>query len=63
MVVPKKPHGYNDYNVRKGDDSYVRPPTSTTSPLTKRALEELGYIKSWAEFVEICQKQKAKRGY
>ena len=63
MAAPKEPRSYNDYIVRKADDSYVRPATSHTNSLTKRALEELEFVKTLAEFVDICKKQKAKRGY
>lgn len=53
---------YNDYFVPK-DDDYERPKTSHISDATKRALEELEFVRTWAEFVKICEKQKAKRGY
>lgn len=65
MAQSKKPGGaYNQYSPRKDDEAFERPwKTTFVSSATLRALEELEYITSWAEFVEICEKQKRKRGW
>jgi len=63
MASPKNRFGYNDYVVRKNDETYERPKTTEISAATKAALEELEFIATWGEFVKICERQKAKRGY
>lgn len=63
MAAPKNRFGYNDYVTRKDDETYERPKTTEVSPATKAALEELEFITTWEEFVKICERQRAKRGY
>lgn len=63
MAKSPKSSPYNQYAPRK-DESFERSwKPSYTSETTLRALEELEYITSWAEFVKICEEQKRKRGW
>jgi hypothetical protein len=60
----KAPPGlpYNLFDVRKEDGGRIRP-TAIPDAKTLAALEELEFISSWAEFVDICERQRLKRGY
>jgi hypothetical protein len=62
MSVPKNRFGYNEYAPRKDDETYERPKTSFVNEKTIAALQEIDGIETWAQFVEICEKQKIKRG-
>ena len=62
MGALNKPFGYNDF-ARPNGHSYVRAPTVFLNAATQTALDELEFVSSWAEFMKICETQKAKRGY
>ena len=64
--MPKPPNpnrSYNTYFTEKGDDFQRAHKTTHTSAATLRAFEELEYISSWAQFMEVCEEQKRKRGW
>lgn len=64
MAKPYDPtRSYNAYRPEPTERFQRKHGATYVSDTTKRALEELEYITSWAEFVEICEKQKRKRGW
>jgi hypothetical protein len=64
MVKPSNPNrSYNEYRPQKGEGFERRHKATFVSDVTLKALEELEFITSWAEFVAICAEQKRKRGW
>jgi hypothetical protein len=63
----KSQFGYNKFPVAKkkadDDEPSVRTKATVVNGHTRLALEEIASIRSWAQFVEICRRQREKRGY
>jgi hypothetical protein len=54
---------YNQYSPSKGDTFQRAHGVSEVRDITLRAFEELEMIRTWAEFVAICEEQKERRGW
>jgi len=65
-MAKESPWSYNAYGPPTKDkkEEFERRHVPTyVSDATRRALEEIEYITSWAEFVKICERQKERRGW
>jgi hypothetical protein len=53
---------FNDYFVER-DDGFERSKIKVLDARTLAALRELEEVRTWAQFVKLCNEQRHKRGW